>query len=144
MRPYLLPVAVRTAALAAVSAAGWVLAATSDAPDANIGLGLAVLATLVLVAGIWAGIDGVRGARRGDPDRPGLLMWLAVALATGVLQSLLVVVQEAIAGHLDEVRVIDLVRGALTFAGFVGVPAAVVFGLAGSATTPRTGPQPGR
>jgi hypothetical protein len=122
------PVAVRTAALVALAAAGWLVSAVDDSPDANIGLGLLLIGSMLLGVVAWGAADGVRSVRRGRPDREGLLVWLLTAAAVGVLVA--VATGTGVAASGDDVPVGPLVSGSLTFAGFVAVPGAVSYGLA--------------
>ena len=121
------PVAVRTAGLCALAASGWLLAGLVDSPDANIGLGIVLLGSLVLTVVVWGAIDAVRSVRRGRPDREGLLVWLLSAAAFGLLSSLVTGV--AVAVTEGGVPVGPLLSAAFTWAGFVAVPGALSYGL---------------
>lgn len=135
MRAPIGPVAVRTAGLAAVAGAGSLVAAADDSPDANIGLGILLLGVLVLTVVLWGGVDGVRTARRGRPDREGLLVWLLTAAAFGVLSAGVTAVGVAVTE--DELPLGALLGASVTWAGFVAVPGAVAFGLARTLTEAR-------
>lgn len=122
------PVAVRTAGLGGLAATGWLLSGLVAPPDANIGLGIALLGSLVLAVVAWGAVDGVRSVRRGRPDREGLLVWLLSAAAFGLLISLVTGVGVAVSE--GGVPVGPLLSAAFTWAGFVAVPGAVSYGLA--------------
>ncbi len=127
MRALIPAVVVRTVALVVFAATGWLVSAADDSPDANIGLGIVLLGSLLGVVGCGAA-DGARSVRRGRPDREGLLVWLLTAAAFGLLVA--VATGTAVAASGDDVPVGPLVSGTVTVAGFVAVPGAVSYGLA--------------
>ena len=128
MRALVRPVVVRTAGLAGLAAAAWLVSAVDDSPEANIGLGLALLGSLVMAVVLWGGADGVRSARRGRPDHEGLLVWLLSAAAFGVLVAPATGTGVSVSG--DEVPLGPLLSASLTFAALVAVPGAVSYELA--------------
>ena len=143
MHSYLVPWLVRTAVLAVVSAVMWFLADVVETSDGGLMWLVWVLATLAGIAAVWGAVDGVRGGRRGYQVRIGLLVWLSVAAATGLLQIALFLVQDVLAGRpLADVRLSGQLRVAFHYMLFIGVPAALTFGLAWIAsrsTAPRSG-----
>ena len=136
MRALALPVAVRTAGLAALAVVGWAVAAADDSPDANIGLGMLLLGSLVLAVAAWGGIDGVRSVRQGRPDREGVLVWLLSAAGFGLLAAVVTGVGVAMTEG-GPVPFGPLLSAAFTWAGFVAVPGAVAFGLVRSVAETR-------
>ena len=131
MRSYVLPVLVRTAGLAAVSWAFWILGDVIEPADEDFTWLLAFIAVLVGIATLWAAVDGVRSAWRGDPARVGLVIWLLVAVAAGVLQPVLVTLQDLATGRpIGELRLGSDLRVALFYAVLVAVPAVLIFGVA--------------
>ena len=132
------PVAVRTAGLVGLAAAAWLVAAADDSPDANIGLGMLLLAGFVLAVAAWGAVDGVRSARRGRPDREGLLAWLLSSAAFALLTSLVVLVGVVVTEGVTAAPPLGpVLSGAVTWASFVAIPAAVAYGLARSLVEPR-------
>lgn len=129
MRALVPSVAVRAGVLGAVT---WSIWAFVD-PEHGWGPLQEVFWTLVVTSTVWAGVDGVRGARRGDPVWTGLLRWIAVAAAAGLLQPL----AEVVLGGAG-LSIGRLVRGMLAagsmWAAVVAVPAVVSSALAWTAT----------
>jgi hypothetical protein len=131
VRSYVLPVLVRTAGLAAVSWAYWILGDVIEPADEDFTWLLAFIAVLAGIAALWAAVDGVRSARRGDAVRIGLVVWVLVAAAAGLLQPVLVTVQDLVTGRpLGELRMASHLRVALVYAVLVAVPAVLMFGVA--------------
>ena len=139
MRALALPVAIRTAGLIALAVTAWGISGTVDSPDANIGLGLALLGSLVIAVAAWGGADGFRSAREGRPDREGVLVWLLSAAAFGMLTSLATGIGVAVTEG-GAVPVGPLLSASFTWAGFVAVPGAVAFGLVRSVAEGRSRP----
>jgi len=124
------PAAVRSAGFLAVAVTGWLVSAADDSPDADIGLGMLLMAWLLLTAAVWAGADGWRSAGQGRPDREGLLVWLLAAAAFGVLISVATGVGVAVSEGADGgVPVGVLLSASFTWATLVAAPAAVAYGL---------------
>ena len=97
-----------------------------------------LLGGFVLAVVTWGAVDAVRSARRGRPDREGLLVWLLSAAAFGVLLSAAAAIGVAVTeGGADMALIGPLLTAALTWACFVAVPGAVAFGLARSLTERR-------
>lgn len=133
MRALAPPVAVGTTALVLLAGIGWLISATDDSPDANIGLGLLLLGSFVLTVVVWAGVDGLRTVRKGRPDREGLLVWLVSAAAFAVLLAAGTGVGVAVTGGADEGVPVGVLLGAPATGAFVAFPAAVSYGLVRSA-----------
>jgi hypothetical protein len=127
MRALAPAVAVRTGALVALAATGWLVSAADGSPDANIGLGMLLLGSLVLAVVVWGAVDGLRSVRQGQPDRDGLLVWLLSAATFGLVVSAATGVGVAVTE--GDVPVGPLLSASFTCAAFVAVPGAVAYGL---------------
>jgi hypothetical protein len=131
-------VAVRTGALVALAATGWLVSAADGSPDANIGLGMLLLGSLVLAVVVWGAVDGLRSVRQGRPDRDGLLVWLLSAAKFGLLVSAATGVGVAVTE--GDVPLGPLLSASFTWAAFVAVPGAVAYGVARSIAERRATP----
>ena len=137
MRELAPPVAVRTIALVLLAGVGRLVSATDDSVDANIGLGLLLLGSFELAVVVWAGVDGLRTAREGRPDREGLLVWLVSAAAFALLLAAGIGIAVAVTGGADGDVPVGVLLGAPTIWAFVALPAALSYGLVRSAAAAR-------
>ena len=140
MRSFVLPVLARTAVLGAVSWILWSLADTVQASEEGFIWLLIVPLTLAGIAAVWAAVDGVLSTRRGAPVRIGSLVWLLVAVTTGLFQIVRVFVQDLVSGVGTHLWLPGQLRVALFYALLVGLPAELTLGLgriAGRRTAPR-------
>jgi hypothetical protein len=131
MGPYVVPVAVRTVALGGVTLVLWFFVKR----DEGFGPLLEVLWTLILGSAVWAAVDGVRGARRRDPFRVALLVWLLVAATTGLFQAVPWIVWDVQNG-VGAQRTLRNLGEAWRYGLLVAVPAVAALGLTW-AITPR-------
>jgi hypothetical protein len=119
----------------------WFLAERIETSDGGWIWLLIVPATLAGIAAVWAAVDGVLSARRGSPISVGLLVWLAVAVGTGLLQPVYHVARGATADGISGERWAGMLQATFFYALFVAVPAVLAFGLAwlvARKTAPRT------
>ncbi|MBA2695983.1 MAG: hypothetical protein H0U62_09135 [Actinobacteria bacterium] len=111
----LIGIAIRTVVVSAILPALFLLdELTGTADDANIGLGILLLALLLFVPMIWAALDG----RRMKP-MPLVVVWTAtVVLATGVL----IVIRAAWSGTAEamEPDVAVMTLGLMAVGAFIG------------------------
>jgi hypothetical protein len=131
VRSYVRPVLVRATVLSVVSWAFWIVLDVIEPSAEDFTVLLVLPMSLAGIAAAWAAVDGVRGGCRGERVGVGLLVWLSVALATGLLQPVLVVVQDLLSGRpLEGFRLGGHLRVAFFYTVFLAVPAAFAFGLA--------------
>lgn len=119
----------------AIPLSGWVFAAATGGPDANIGAGLFAFAVAIVVAGIWGLVDG----RRARSPGPLLLRWVLVAVLAVLAPMVLSVVRNSTEG----VTVAESAFLALFFLGLIAAPALVGVAIGSALRSPEAGQQPG-